>query len=275
MKIGIIGAGTLGSGLATLFLKNGFEVSISDSNESNLRKGLQNVSSHLAQLAKQNSISSMDREFLIQKIKESKELHVHKEADIIVEATSEKLNYKKEALSDIEKMARSDAVIATCTSSIPLDVLAKAVKTPERLVGIHLINPLSSSVLEIVSCKLTAPKTKRIVRTAFEKMFRVIVETESLPIAGRVVFSMINEAAFCVRDGASAESVDATMKLGINHPMGPLELADAIGIDTVVDTLNNLKDKSERFKPCPLLVQMVREGKFVKKAVKGFYDYMK
>lgn len=275
MKIGIAGAGKVGSSLAALLLKNGFEVSISDRDEANLKKGLQNTSMQLAQLAKQNVISSMDRELLMQKLKESTDVQIHKEADMIIEAVSEKLTVKKDVLAELDRISRPDAILLTCTSSIPIDSIAKASKTPERVIGIHVINPLSSSVLEIVSGKITSPKTKRSVRNAFEKIFKTIIEADSIPLSSRIIFGMINEAAFCVRDGAAAESVDAAMKLGVNHPSGPLELADSIGMDVVVDTLGNLKNASEKFKPCPLLVQMVREGKLGRKSGKGFYDYMK
>lgn len=275
MKIGIVGAGTFGSGFAALLLKSGFDVSISDKSEANLKRGLQNISLLLAQLAQKNMISLTDREFLMQKIRESTDSMVHKEADIIIEAVSEKLNAKKNVISELDRISRQDAVLATCTSSIPIDAIAKAAKTPERVVGIHVINPLSSSAIEIVGGKLTSPKARRSVRTALEKMFKTIIEVESLPMSSKIVFGMINEAAHCVRDGAAAENVDALMKLGVSHPIGPLEFADSIGIDVVVDTLNNLKEKSDKFRPCPLLTQMVHEGKLGKKSGKGFYDYMK
>jgi 3-hydroxybutyryl-CoA dehydrogenase len=277
--IAVLGGGTMGNGIAHVFARSGYTVILRDVQEAFLDRALGTISKNLDREIKKGSVAAADKAAILGRIKPVTDFAAIAAADFAVEAVPERLELKREVLAEADRVLRPDAILATNTSSISITLLAAATKHPERFVGMHFMNPVPvMALVEVIRALQTGDAAFAATMQLCEKIGKKPVAVNDSPgfVSNRVLMPLINEAAFCVMEGvATAEAVDAVMKTGMNHPMGPLELADFIGLDVCVDVMDVLFEgfRDPKFRACPLLRKMVAAGWLGRKSGRGFYSY--
>jgi 3-hydroxybutyryl-CoA dehydrogenase len=279
-SIGVVGSGQMGNGIAQVAASFGFKVIMNDISEAALEKGLAAVTGSLQRLEKKSIITESQRIEVLSLIKTSTSTEALKDCDIVIEAATENLALKLKIFENLDKTVKASAILASNTSSISITKIAAATRRPSQVVGMHFMNPVPlMKLVEGIRGLQTSDETFSLVRGLAAKMDKVFVEsTKDMPgfIVNRVLMPMINEAVYTLHEGiASVESIDQAMKLGTNQPMGPLTLADFIGLDTCLAIMQVLHEGlgDSKYRPCPLLVKYVEAGWLGRKSGRGFYNY--
>ena len=281
-KIGVIGAGQMGNGIAQVAASTGFEVVMFDISQSALDKGLTTISTSCDRLIKKNTMTEETKKTLIGKIKATVSMSDLKDCDFVVEAATENIDLKLKIFKELDQTVKAGSILASNTSSISITKIAAVTSRPDLVVGMHFMNPVPlMQLVEGIRGLQTSDATFALTKSLSEKMGKVFVESvKDMPgfIVNRILMPMINEAVYTLHEGiASVESIDQAMKLGTNQPMGPLTLADFIGLDTCLAIMNVLHDGlgDSKYRPCPLLVKYVEAGWLGRKSGRGFYNYAK
>ena len=275
-KIAVIGAGTMGGGIAQTAAQSGFTVILEDVNEGHARAGYTKIAERMGRRVDEGKTEKSEMEKALARIEITGRIEECGDADLIIEAAAENEEVKKKIFRTLDSLCPPRCIFATNTSCISVTRLGGATGRPARFVGMHFMNPAyAMKLIEVVRGAATSAETISAIRSVSEKMGKVPVVVDDAPgfVSNRVLMPLINEAIFCLEEGvASKERIDRVMKLGANHPMGPLELADFIGLDTCLDILSILRaELGEKFRPSPLLRKMVTAGKLGKKSGEGFY----
>lgn len=277
--IAVIGAGQMGNGIAHVFAQSEFDVTLIDVSADALAKGRATIEKNLERQLRKGTIDEATRSATVGRISGSTELSAASSASLVVEAATENVDLKYRIFKDLDGIANPNAILATNTSSISITSIAAQTKRPQHVIGMHFMNPVPvMQLVEVIRGLATSDETTTRVMELSRKLGKTPVEVNDFPgfVANRVLMPMINEAVYCLMEGVgSAESIDTVMKLGMNHPMGPLALADLIGLDTCLSIMEVLHSGlgDSKYRPCPLLRKYVAAGWLGRKSGRGFYAY--
>lgn len=279
MKIGVLGSGTMGSGIVQTLALSGYKVAMRDINEAALERGLKSIQKQLAKLVEKEKITDEMRQTGLENITLTTSVFDLADCDVIIEAATENMVIKKKIFEELDQVVKAEAILATNTSSLSITEIASATKRPDRVIGMHFFNPVPIMMLvEVIKGISTSEQTYQVIETLARTMGKEPVKVEEAPgfVVNRILVPMINEAIGILADGvACAEDIDKAMKLGANHPIGPLALADLIGNDVCLAIMEVLYTEfsDSKYRPHPLLKKMVRANKLGRKTGEGFYVY--
>ncbi len=278
-KVGVVGAGTMGNGIAHVFATSGYDVLLMDVEESFVDRAISVITKNLDRMIKKEKITEADKQATLSKIKKTVKLSDLADCDIVVEAATEAFALKQKIFGDLDAICKEGTILATNTSSISITEIGAAVKCPDKVIGMHFMNPVPMmKLVEVVRGVATSDDTYNAVMDLATKIGKTPVGVNDYPgfVANRLLMPMINEACYAVMEGvATKESIDTVMRLGMAHPMGPLALADLIGLDVCLAIMEVLYAgfADSKYRPCPLLRNMVRAGYLGRKSRRGFYEY--
>ncbi len=280
-KIGVLGTGTMGAGIVQVLAQNGYEVVVRARRETSVEKGLATVKKNLDKMVAKEKITAEEAEEVLSRITGSTDINIIADADLIIEASTEEMEAKKALFAELDQLCKPEAILATNTSSLSITAIAAATNRPDKVVGMHFFNPVPAmKLVEIIRGLNTSDETRDEVTVLARDLGKTPVEVAEAPgfVVNRILIPMINEGIGIVADGiADVEGVDNAMKFGANHPMGPLELGDLIGLDVCLAIMETLYGEygDPKYRPHILLKKMVRAGKLGRKTGEGFYNYKK